>query len=86
MNTDREIQKAFRWRKSNLPWYPRHGKRSHLPELYAKLGFKTAIVPKVIRRVDDWPKNIEIIEARSLRQALDAALMAQERPRGRKVA
>jgi hypothetical protein len=35
--------------------------------------------------VDDWPKNIEIIEARSLKQALDTALMASERPKGRKV-
>jgi DNA repair protein RadA/Sms len=52
----------------------------------AKLGFKTAIVPKAIRRVDDWPKNIEIVEARSLKQALDAALIARERPPGRKVA
>lgn len=52
----------------------------------AKLGFKTAIVPKAIRKVDDWPKNIEIIQARSLKQALDSALMARERPKGRKVA
>jgi DNA repair protein RadA/Sms len=52
----------------------------------AKLGFKSAIVPKAIRRVDDWPKNIEIIEARSLKQALDAAFMERERPKGRKVA
>ena len=52
----------------------------------AKLGFKTAIVPKAIRRVDDWPKNIEIIEARSLKQALDSALIARERPKGREVA
>jgi DNA repair protein RadA/Sms len=52
----------------------------------AKLGFKSAIVPKAIRRVDDWPKNIEIVEARSLKQALDSALMARERPKGREVA
>jgi len=52
----------------------------------AKLGFKSAIVPKAIRKVDDWPKNIEIIQARSLNQALDSALMARERPQGRKVA
>ena len=51
-----------------------------------KLGFKSAIVPKAIRKVDDWPKNIEIIEARSLRQALDSALVTHERTRGRKVA
>jgi DNA repair protein RadA/Sms len=52
----------------------------------AKLGFKSAIVPKAIRRVDDWPKNIEIIEARSLKQALDSALITRERPKGREVA
>jgi hypothetical protein len=43
-------------------------------------------VPKAIRRVDDWPKNIEIIQARSLNQALDSAFMERERPKGRKVA
>ena len=52
----------------------------------AKLGFKLAIVPKAIRKMDDWPKNIEIIEARSLKQALDAAFMGEEKPKGRKVA
>ena len=52
----------------------------------AKLGFKSAIVPRAIRRVDDWPKNIEILEARSLKQALDSAFVERERPKGRKVA
>ena len=52
----------------------------------AKLGFKTAIVPKAIRKMDDWPKNIEIVEARSLKQALDAAFAGGVRPKGRKVA
>jgi len=52
----------------------------------AKLGFKIAIVPKAIRKMDDWPKNIEIVEARSLKQALDAAFAGGIRPKGRKVA
>ena len=52
----------------------------------AKLGFKTAIVPKAIRKMDDWPKNIEIVEARSLSQALDKAFTGGVRPKGRKVA
>jgi DNA repair protein RadA/Sms len=39
-----------------------------------KLGFKTAIVPKAIRKGEEYPKGIEIIEVRSLDQALDAAL------------
>jgi DNA repair protein RadA/Sms len=52
----------------------------------AKLGFKTAIVPKAIRKNNGWPKNIEIVEARSLKQALDAAFASGGRPKGRKVA
>lgn len=41
----------------------------------ANLGFKTAIVPRRHRKGEAWPKGIEIVEARSLRQALDAALV-----------
>jgi len=52
----------------------------------AKLGFKTAIVPKAIRVGEGWPKGIEIIEARSVQQALDVALVSHELPKGRKVA
>jgi DNA repair protein RadA/Sms len=39
----------------------------------AKLGFKTAIVPKRLRKAEKWPEDIEIIEARSITQALEAA-------------
>ncbi len=39
-----------------------------------KLGFKTAIVPKAIRKGEAYPKGIEVIEVRSLDQALAAAL------------
>jgi DNA repair protein RadA/Sms len=39
-----------------------------------KLGFKTAIVPKAIRQSEPYPKGIEIVEVRSLDQALAAAL------------
>jgi DNA repair protein RadA/Sms len=39
-----------------------------------KLGFKTAIVPKAIRKGEGYPKGIEIVEVRSLDQALSAAL------------
>ncbi len=54
----------------------------------AKLGFKAAIIPKPIRRNDDWPKDIEIIEVRSVIQALEAALVSKSRELqpGRKVA
>ena len=39
----------------------------------AKLGFKAAIVPKRLRKAEKWPDEIEIIEARSVNQALEAA-------------
>ena len=42
----------------------------------ANLGFKTAIVPKRMRRGEPWPSGIQVIEARSLRQALENALLA----------
>jgi DNA repair protein RadA/Sms len=52
-----------------------------------KLGFKTAIVPKALRKGEPYPKGIEIIEVRSIQQALDAALsVPKELPQGRKVA
>jgi DNA repair protein RadA/Sms len=41
----------------------------------AKLGFKTAVVPKRLRKGEPWPDGIEIVEARSLHQALEAALI-----------
>ncbi|HEX9029905.1 MAG TPA: magnesium chelatase domain-containing protein, partial [Anaerolineales bacterium] len=45
----------------------------------ANLGFKTAIVPRRLRKVEPWPDGIQIIEVRSLRQALEFALLgAQE--------
>jgi DNA repair protein RadA/Sms len=39
-----------------------------------KLGFRSAIVPKALRKGEPYPKGIEIIEVRSLDQALHAAL------------
>lgn len=39
-----------------------------------KLGFKTAIVPKAIRKGEAYPKGIEVVEVRSVEQALQAAL------------
>ncbi len=51
-----------------------------------KLGFKTAIVPKALRKGEGYPKGIEIVEVRSLDQALNAALATPEIPKGRKVA
>ena len=52
-----------------------------------KLGFKTAIVPKAIRKGEGYPTGIEIIEVRSIQQALDAAFATpRAMPEGRKVA
>lgn len=45
----------------------------------ANLGFRRAIVPRRIRHGEPWPKDIEIVEARSLREALEHALLQEER-------
>jgi DNA repair protein RadA/Sms len=42
----------------------------------ANLGFKIAIVPKRLRGGEPWPDGLKIVEVRSLRQALDEALVA----------
>ena len=53
----------------------------------AKLGFKTAIIPSRLRKGEPFPKDIEIVEARSVFQALELAFNVQrELPKGRKVA
>ncbi len=43
----------------------------------AKLGFRRAIVPRTVRPSEPYPGGIEIMQARSIREALDAALMKQ---------
>ncbi|HEX9019499.1 MAG TPA: hypothetical protein VF806_09940, partial [Anaerolineaceae bacterium] len=45
----------------------------------AKLGFRTAVVPRRIHRSagEPWPEGIRIIEARSLREALGHALIQE---------
>jgi DNA repair protein RadA/Sms len=53
----------------------------------AKLGFKAAIVPRRLRRGEPWPSDIEVLEARSLPQALEMALTSpRELPKPKKVA
>jgi DNA repair protein RadA/Sms len=52
----------------------------------AKLGFKVAIVPKAVRKSESYPNGIEIIEVRSVDQALGAAMKSMEMPKARKVA
>jgi len=43
----------------------------------AKLGFKTAIVPRRLRRAEPWPDGLEIVEARTLHEALERALVEE---------
>ncbi|MBE0410432.1 MAG: DNA repair protein RadA [Anaerolineales bacterium] len=40
----------------------------------ARIGFTSAIVPCRLPRTDPWPEDIQILESRSLRQALDQAM------------
>ncbi len=44
----------------------------------SKLGFKKAIVPRRSRKGEPWPQGIEIIEARSVREALSLALIQEK--------
>ena len=41
----------------------------------AKLGFKTAIVPKRLHKGEAWPTDITVVETRSLREALERAMV-----------
>jgi DNA repair protein RadA/Sms len=40
----------------------------------AKLGFRTAIIPRRLRRSEPLPEGIQVKEARSVREALELAL------------
>ena len=52
----------------------------------AKLGFKVAIVPKRLRKSEQWTKDIEVVEVRGIQQALDAAMgTPPTRQKGQKV-
>ena len=52
----------------------------------SKLGFKTAIVPKALRKGEGYPKGIEIIEVRSVHEALNAAMKSPSAPREKHIA
>ncbi len=41
----------------------------------AKLGFKRAVVPKRLRKSEPWPEGIEVVEVRSLKEAIQEALL-----------
>jgi DNA repair protein RadA/Sms len=43
----------------------------------AKLGFKMAIVPGRLRRGEPWPDGLKVVEVRTLRQALEEALLKE---------
>lgn len=40
----------------------------------ARLGFRRVIVPKTMRRSEAWPEEVQVLAARSLREALETAL------------
>ena len=44
----------------------------------AKLGFKTAVIPRRVRPGEALPQGIEVKEARSLREALQLALLTEK--------
>jgi DNA repair protein RadA/Sms len=47
-----------------------------------QLGFRRVVVPKSLRRrAEAWPDGLEVVQARSVREALEAVLMAGQRPR-----
>ncbi len=51
---------------------------SYLPQRLREakqLGFRTVIVPQSVRRGEAWPEGLTVVQARSLREALEAGLM-----------
>jgi DNA repair protein RadA/Sms len=44
----------------------------------AKLGFSMAIIPRRLRSGEPWPEGIQVIEVRSIRQALEQALVKEK--------
>lgn len=46
----------------------------------AKLGFKLAVIPRTTRKIkESFPEGMEVVEARSLREALNAVLLPAEK-------
>jgi len=43
-----------------------------------QLGFSTVVIPKTPRQVGAWPEGLKVVQARSLREALEAALVPRE--------
>jgi len=40
-----------------------------------QLGFRKVVVPRILHTRESWPDGLEIIQARSVREALEAALL-----------
>lgn len=59
------------------------GQMTHRLREAAKLGFKTAVVPRRLRKGEPWPEGIQVSEARSLREALQLALLADQKSESR---
>lgn len=68
------------------------GELRHVSQLMArlkeasKLGFKTAVIPQMLRKTEPWPDGIQIIEARSLHEAMEHTLVGGLRSSSRKSA
>ena len=43
-----------------------------------KLGFKRVVAPKLVRQSEPWPEGMQVIQARSVREALEQALLSRE--------
>lgn len=44
-----------------------------------QLGFRKVIIPRTARVREQWPEGLEVIQARSIREALEAALLPRQR-------
>ncbi len=45
----------------------------------ANLGFKRIIIPKRLSNKEKWPAGIEVIEVRTIREALSSALAVDKK-------
>ncbi len=44
-----------------------------------QLGFSTVVIPKTLKQTSGWPAGLKVVQARSLREALEAALMPRDK-------
>ncbi|MDD2695287.1 MAG: DNA repair protein RadA [Anaerolineales bacterium] len=61
------------------------GELRMVPQMHARLreaanlGFKTAIIPRRLHKGESYPEGIQVVEVRSLQQALEGALLVAQR-------